>query len=128
MTRKERQKDMIQKKGKRLFRQRKKQCQWIAAILMQLLYLTFYQTAAYASDTTNVDSTVEQILQPFTIVKTLLVAAISAVGVIILIKNIASIGTSLQQQDSTGLSSALMGAAGGLIMAAAGILISLFGF
>jgi len=117
----------IQKNNKtKFYRQIKKRCcQWVFIFLLQFISLLFYQNIAYATDANAV---VEQVLQPFTVVKALAVAVVSAVGLIIIVKNLFSLGNSLQQQDSTGLSSALMGIGGGFIMAGAGVLIAAFGF
>ncbi len=117
----------MQKKKKVFLKRRieiEKRCQWTFIFLLQFISLLFYKSMVYATDT---DAVVEQVLQPFTIVKALAIAVVSAVGIIIVIKNLFSLGSSLQQQDTAGLSSALMGIGGGFIMAAAGVLIAAFG-
>ena len=115
----------MQKKKKVFLKRRiEKRCQWVFIFVLQFISLLFYKSMVYATDT---DAVVEQVLQPFTIVKALAIAVVSAVGIIIVIKNLFSLGSSLQQQDTAGLSSALMGIGGGFIMAAAGVLIAAFG-
>lgn len=62
-------------------------------------------------------SGVEEVLNPINNLKTLVLAIIGAVGVIILAKNVMEFAQAYQQQDSSTMNSALKGIVAGLIMA-----------
>lgn len=73
-------------------------------------------------------STVDDVLKPLEIIKTLFLTGTSMVGVIMLVKSLISIGSTIGQQDSAGLSHAIFSALGYFIIAAAPLVISLLGF
>lgn len=62
-------------------------------------------------------SGVSEVLNPINNLKTLVLAIIGAVGVIVLAKNVMEFAQAYQQQDSSSLNSALKGIVAGLIMA-----------
>lgn len=62
-------------------------------------------------------SGVDSVTTPLTNLKTLVIAIIGAVGVIILAKNVMEFAQAYQQQDSSSMNSAVKGIVAGLIMA-----------
>jgi len=76
---------------------------------------------AYATGTTA-------IIQPLENLKTLLIAIIGAVGVIILAKNIMEFAQAYQQQDSSTMNSALKGIVAGIMMAGISTVLTFLGF
>lgn len=60
---------------------------------------------------------VDSVTQPLANLKTLVIAIIGAVGVIILAKNVMEFAQAYQQQDSSSMNSAIKGIVAGLIMA-----------
>ena len=75
---------------------------------------------AYATGTTA-------ITQPLENLKTLLIAIIGAVGVIILAKNIMEFAQAYQQQDSSTMNSALKGIVAGIMMAGISTVLTFLG-
>lgn len=61
-------------------------------------------------------------------VKTLMLGTVSAIGLIILIKNVGDFAQAFQQQDSQGMHMAGKGIAAGLIMTVIGPVITALGF
>ena len=68
------------------------------------------------------------ITQPLDNLKTLVIAVIGAVGVIILAKNVMEFAQAYQQQDSSSMNSALKGIVAGLIMAGISAVMTFLGF
>ncbi len=68
------------------------------------------------------------ITQPLTNLKTLVVAIIGAVGVIILAKNVMEFAQAYQQQDSSTMNSAIKGIVAGIIMAGISTVLSFLGY
>ena len=91
-------------------------------------------TAGYVS--TMMSSTVlaagggdtSAITQPLDNLKTLVIAIIGAVGVIILAKNVMEFAQAYQQQDSSTMNSAIKGIVAGVIMAGISTVLSFLGF
>ena len=91
-------------------------------------------TAGYVS--TMMSSTVlaagggdtSTITQPLDNLKTLVIAIIGAVGVIILAKNVMEFAQAYQQQDSSTMNSAIKGIVAGVIMAGISTVLSFLGF
>ena len=91
-------------------------------------------TASYVS--TMMSSTVlaagggdtSTITQPLDNLKTLVIAIIGAVGVIILAKNVMEFAQAYQQQDSSTMNSAIKGIFAGVIMAGISTVLSFLGF
>lgn len=91
-------------------------------------------TAGYVS--TMMSSTVlaagggdtSTITQPLDNLKTLVIAIIGAVGVIILAKNVMEFAQAYQQQDSSTMNSALKGIVAGIMMAGISTVLSFLGY
>lgn len=58
----------------------------------------------------------------------LLMAIVSIIGIIIIVKNIMELGPAIQQQDSGTVNNAIKGIVGGAIMAGVGIILTFLGF
>ena len=69
-----------------------------------------------------------EVLNPINNLKTLVLAIIGAVGVIILAKNVMEFAQAYQQQDSSSMNSALKGIVAGLIMAGISAVMTFLGF
>lgn len=68
------------------------------------------------------------VTQPLENLKTLVIAVIGAVGVIILAKNVMEFAQAYQQQDSSTMNSALKGIAAGVMMAGISTVLTFLGF
>lgn len=68
------------------------------------------------------------ITQPLDSLKTLMIAVIGAVGVIILAKNVMEFAQAYQQQDSSTMNSALKGIVAGIMMAGISTVLTFLGF
>ena len=68
------------------------------------------------------------VTQPLDNLKTLVIAVIGAVGVIILAKNVMEFAQAYQQQDSSTMSSALKGIVAGVMMAGISAVLTFLGF
>lgn len=68
------------------------------------------------------------ITQPLDNLKTLVIAVIGAVGVIILAKNVMEFAQAYQQQDSSTMNSALKGIVAGVMMAGISSVLTFLGF
>lgn len=80
--------------------------------------------SVYASSSTGVAA----VDNGMKIVKIVAIGVVSTIGVIILAKGGMDLGSSISQRDNNGIATAAAEIAGGLIMAAIGALIGLFGF
>ena len=74
------------------------------------------------------DGDTSAITKPLTSLKTLVVAIIGAVGVIILAKNVMEFAQAYQQQDSSTMNSALKGIVAGIMMAGISTVLSFLGY
>lgn len=90
----------------------------VAGIMAGMVLLTGTCMAA------NVNS----ITQPLDNLKTLVIAIIGAVGVIILAKNVMEFAQAYQQQDSSTMNSALKGIVAGIMMAGISTVLTFLGF
>jgi len=79
-------------------------------------------TQAMASGSTST------VTQPLENLKTLVIAVIGAVGVIILAKNVMEFAQAYQQQDSSTMNSALKGIVAGVMMAGISAVLTFLGF
>lgn len=70
----------------------------------------------------------QAITQPLDNLKTLVIAIIGAVGVIILAKNVMEFAQAYQQQDSSTMNSALKGIVAGTMMAGISTVLTFLGF
>ena len=68
------------------------------------------------------------VTQPLDSLKTLIIAVIGAVGVIILAKNVMEFAQAYQQQDSSTMNSALKGIVAGVMMAGISTVLTFLGF
>ena len=68
------------------------------------------------------------ITQPLENLKTLVIAVIGAVGIIILAKNVMEFAQAYQQQDSSTMNSALKGIVAGVMMAGISAVLTFLGF
>ena len=68
------------------------------------------------------------VTQPLENLKTLIIAVIGAVGVIILAKNVMEFAQAYQQQDSSTMNSALKGIVAGVMMAGISTVLTFLGF
>ena len=91
-----------------------------AAVTATMLQLTPVFAANAGSTAT--------VTQPLENLKTLVVAIIGAVGVIILAKNVMEFAQAYQQQDSSTMNSALKGIVAGVMMASISAVLSFLGF
>lgn len=91
----------------------------VAGGLMGVMMMT--STCFAAGDTTAVT-------QPLDNLKTLVIAVIGAVGVIILAKNVMEFAQAYQQQDSSTMNSALKGIVAGVMMAGISTVLTFLGF
>lgn len=68
------------------------------------------------------------VTQPLENLKTLIIAVIGAVGIIILAKNVMEFAQAYQQQDSSTMNSALKGIVAGVMMAGISTVLTFLGF
>lgn len=95
----------------------------IATVLYASIVMTCMQmsTVMAATDTSSVT-------KPLDNLKTLLLAVIGAVGVIILAKNVMEFAQAYQHNDSATMNSALKGIVGGVMMAGISSVLGILGF
>lgn len=77
---------------------------------------------------TTFAASADAITAPLDSLKTLVIAVIGAVGVIILAKNVMEFAQAYQQQDSSTMNSALKGIVAGVMMAGISTVLSFLGF
>lgn len=96
-----------------------------AAVLCSTAYL-----AASAAPMTvcAANAGMSTITQPLENLKTLVIAVIGAVGIIILAKNVMEFAQAYQQQDSSSMNSALKGIVAGVMMAGISTVLTFLGF
>lgn len=94
----------------------------ILTIMMTLSMTTF----AYASSSGG--TSVNDILAPLENLKILLTAIVAGIGYILAIKNGLELFTSWQNADQHGMTQALKGLVGGIILAAIGTVMTFLGF
>ena len=83
---------------------------------------------AAAMPMTVLAASTQAITQPLDNLKTLMIAIIGAVGVIILAKNVMEFAQAYQNQDSSTMNSALKGIVAGIMMAGISTVLSFLGF
>lgn len=103
---------------------RKKTKRLIAVINGLAFYMLFQCQTVLAKEGVDVSS----VTKPIDNLKTLIFAVISAIGYIILGKNIMEFAQAYQDRDSGSMNSALKGIAGGAIMAGVSTVITIVGF
>ena len=104
---------------KRLLHFKKKFVPALSGAVMGVMLMS--TTCFAAGDTSAVP-------QPLENLKTLVIAVIGAVGVIILTKNVMEFAQAYQQQDSSTMNSALKGVVAGVIMAGISTVLTFLGF
>ena len=109
---------------KRFKEMKKKMVAGVAGAVMAVNMLPI-QVFAASGGTTASTST---ITQPLDNLKTLVIAVIGAVGVIILAKNVMEFAQAYQQQDSSTMNSALKGIVAGVMMAGISTVLTFLGF
>lgn len=85
-------------------------------------------TAMNLMSTTAFAAGTEAVTKPLDSLKTLIIAVIGAIGVIILAKNVMEFAQAYQQQDSSTMNSALKGIVAGVMMAGISSVLSFLGF
>lgn len=95
----------------------------LPAITTTAVAMNGMATTAYASGTDT-----SAVTKPLDNLKTLVIAIIGAVGVIILAKNVMEFAQAYQQQDSSTMNSALKGIVAGVMMAGISSVLSILGF
>ena len=83
--------------------------------------MSLMSTTAFAAGT-------EAVTKPLDSLKTLIIAVIGAIGVIILAKNVMEFAQAYQQQDSSTMNSALKGIVAGVMMAGISTVLTFLGF
>lgn len=91
---------------------------------MNAMPLTVFASQAAGTPATGTQA----ITQPLENLKTLVIAVIGAVGVIILAKNVMEFAQAYQQQDSSTMNSALKGIVAGIMMAGISTVLTFLGF
>lgn len=115
----------VEEKGGRsmkgLFKNMKKKV--IPALSGTVMAVTLMSTQCFAAATGT-----SAVTQPLDNLKTLVIAVIGAVGVIILAKNVMEFAQAYQQQDSSTMNSALKGIVAGIMMAGISTVLTFLGF
>lgn len=102
------------------FKQLKKKL--VTIVLGAITYVMLYAPTCFASGDTSA------VTQPLENLKTLVIAVIGAIGVIILAKNVMEFAQAYQQQDSSTMNSALKGIVAGVMMAGISAVLAFLGF
>ena len=93
----------------------------IPAILATIYALSNIKMTVFADGT-------DAVTKPLENLKTLVIAVIGAIGVIILAKNVMEFAQAYQQQDSSTMNSALKGVVAGIMMAGISTVLTFLGF
>lgn len=95
----------------------------IPAVSGSVMAVSLMSTQCFAAATGT-----SAVTQPLDNLKTLVIAVIGAVGVIILAKNVMEFAQAYQQQDSSTMNSALKGIVAGVMMAGISTVLTFLGF
>lgn len=95
----------------------------IPAVSGSVMAVSLMSTQCFAAATGT-----SAVTQPLDNLKTLVIAVIGAVGVIILAKNVMEFAQAYQQQDSSTMNSALKGIVAGVMMAGISAVLTFLGF
>ena len=95
---------------------------FVPALSGALMGVMLMSTTCFAAGDTS------EVTQPLENLKTLIIAVIGAVGVIILAKNVMEFAQAYQQQDSSTMNSALKGIVAGVMMAGISTVLTFLGF
>lgn len=97
-------------------------CKNVVPVLSGVFFMAAVSTSmVMAADTSSVT-------KPLDNLKTLVIAIIGAIGVIILAKNVMEFAQAYQQQDSSTMNSALKGIVAGVMMAGISSVLTILGF
>lgn len=96
---------------------------FVPAVSGALMGVMLMSTTCFAAGTGT-----SAVTQPLENLKTLIIAVIGAVGVIILAKNVMEFAQAYQQQDSSTMNSALKGIVAGVMMAGISTVLTFLGF
>ena len=99
----------------------------VAGVAGAVMAVNMLPTQVFAASGGTTAST-STITQPLDNLKTLVIAVIGAVGVIILAKNVMEFAQAYQQQDSSTMNSALKGIVAGVMMAGISTVLTFLGF
>ena len=114
-------KQMEEKGMKGLFKNMKRKV--VPAMSGAIMAVSLMSTQCFAASTGT-----SAVTQPLDNLKTLVIAVIGAVGVIILAKNVMEFAQAYQQQDSSTMNSALKGIVAGVMMAGISTVLTFLGF
>ena len=114
-------KQMEEKGMKGLFKNVKRKV--VPAMSGAVVAVSLMSTQCFAAATGT-----SAVTQPLDNLKTLVIAVIGAVGVIILAKNVMEFAQAYQQQDSSTMNSALKGIVAGVMMAGISTVLTFLGF
>ena len=114
-------KQMEEKGMKGLFKNVKRKV--VPAMSGAIMAVSLMSTQCFAAATGT-----SAVTQPLDNLKTLVIAVIGAVGVIILAKNVMEFAQAYQQQDSSTMNSALKGIVAGVMMAGISTVLTFLGF
>ena len=106
---------------KKFFKQMKGKM--VAALGAAMFMSNAFTTRVFAATAST-----QAITQPLENLKTLVIAIIGAVGIIILAKNVMEFAQAYQQQDSSTMNSALKGIVAGILMAGISTVLTFLGF
>ena len=98
----------------------------IIPILSGAMYMTMADINQVLAANGGTDTS--SVTKPLDSLKTLVIAIIGAIGVIILAKNVMEFAQAYQQQDSSTMNSALKGIVAGVMMAGISSVLSILGF
>ena len=85
-------------------------------------------SVSQVTEVVNAATDTSSVTAPLDNLKTLIIAVIGAVGVIILAKNVMEFAQAYQQQDSSTMNSALKGIVAGVMMAGISSVLTILGF
>ena len=98
----------------------------ITGMIASAAYITIAMCSPALASETN--ASVDAVLKPLNMVKTLVLSGVSVIGVIIIAVNAMHLSSALKDRDSSTVQTALLGIFGGLIMAAIGAVLAFLGF
>lgn len=113
---------------KKLGNIKRKVTAFVSGVAMTTTMMTTQVLAAGTTGGTGTAGGTTTVTQPLENLKTLLIAVIGAVGVIILAKNVMEFAQAYQQQDSSTMNSALKGIVAGVMMAGISAVLTFLGF
>lgn len=113
-----RDKKMLRKKGKKFLKK----------VIVPAVAASVYASGQMSATVFAKGGDTSAVTAPLESLKTLIIAVIGAVGVIILAKNVMEFAQAYQQQDSSTMNSALKGIVAGVMMAGISSVLTFLGF